>query len=113
MRYVIQLVHTLNLIADLDTLKTSGLANNFVTYVVLGPRKKQTGGEASQKRSLLKHVLIEISVQIYRITIQIENGMSSTKCVEHAFIGTAGLEIKDAKFIDDDEVVIAAVNESK
>ena len=50
---------------------------------------------------------------IYRITTEIENGMSSTKCVERAFIGTASWTIRDVKFIDDDELVLAAVDKGK
>lgn len=37
----------------------------------------------------------------------VENGMSSTKSVEIAFIRTGGINIRDAKFVDDDELVLA------
>jgi hypothetical protein len=37
--------------------------------------------------------------------------MSSTRHVEHATIRTAGYEIKDMKFVDDEELVIAACDE--
>ena len=44
---------------------------------------------------------------------EIENGMSSTKTVEVASIKSATFEITDVKFIDDDELVLAASNKSK
>lgn len=39
--------------------------------------------------------------------------MSSTKGVEVASIRTATLEVKDVKFIDDDELMLAASDKSK
>ncbi|KAK3168298.1 hypothetical protein OEA41_004745 [Lepraria neglecta] len=62
----------------------------FVTYVILGPSTKQ------------------LEVHVYRITFEIENGMSSTKGVKVASIRTAALEVRDVKFIDDDELMLAA-----
>lgn len=49
-----------------------------------------------------------ITVRIYRISIEVVNGMSTTRLVEHASIRTAGYEIKDVKIVDDEELVIAA-----
>ena len=46
-------------------------------------------------------------VRIFRIVLEIENGMSSTKSVEVAVIKTAGWEVKDVKFVDDDEIMLA------
>lgn len=46
-------------------------------------------------------------VRIYRIVLGIKNGMSSTKSVEIAVIRTASWEVKDVKFVDDDEIVLA------
>lgn len=46
-------------------------------------------------------------VRIYRILLRIKNGMSSTKSVEGAVIKTAGWEIRDVKFVDDDELMLA------
>lgn len=60
-----------------------------------------------------KYMLIPMSVCIYKITIDIENGMSSTRCVECTFIRASGWVLKDIKFIDDDELVIAALDQSK
>ena len=46
-------------------------------------------------------------VRIYRVVLKIENGISSKEYVETAWIRTAGWEVKDIKFIDDEEVVLA------
>lgn len=46
-------------------------------------------------------------VRIYRIVLEIKNGMSSTKSVEGAVIKTASWEFRDVKFVDDDELVLA------
>lgn len=46
-------------------------------------------------------------VRIYKIVLGIKNGMSSTKTVEGAVIKTAGWEVRDVKFVDDDELVLA------
>ena len=46
-------------------------------------------------------------MRIYRLVLEIRNGMSSTKSVECAVIETAGWEVRDVKFIDDDELVLA------
>lgn len=61
----------------------------FVLYVVLGPVSHQS------------------EVRIYKIVLGIKNGMSSTKTVEGAVIKTAGWEVRDVKFVDDDELVLA------
>ena len=37
----------------------------------------------------------------------IQNGMSSTKSVGGAVIKTAGWEVRDVKFVDDKELVLA------
>ena len=52
-------------------------------------------------------------VRIYRILLEIENGMSSTKEVEYASIEMTGWNLKDAKFVDDEECMLAMANESK
>ena len=46
-------------------------------------------------------------MRIYRIVLLIKNGMSSTKSVAGAVIKTAGWEVRDVKFVDDDELVLA------
>ncbi len=71
--------------------------------------QERSNPEVRDRRiSRVKHMLITRPVRVYRITIEIENGMSSTKRVEYAFIGTSRWAIKDVKFVDDDELVIAA-----
>lgn len=52
-------------------------------------------------------------VRIYRIVLEIKNGMSSTKSVEGAVIKTASWEFRDVKFVDDDELVLAVSAECK
>ena len=37
----------------------------------------------------------------------IKNGVSSTKSVEGAVIKTAGWEVRDVRFVDDDEMMLA------
>lgn len=46
-------------------------------------------------------------MHIYRLVLEIKNGMSTTKSVERATIKTAGWEVRDVKFIDDEELVLA------
>ena len=58
-------------------------------------------------------MLISGSVQIYRITFEIENGMSSKGHVERSVIRTASWTIKDTKFVDDSELMIAAIGQGK
>lgn len=48
-----------------------------------------------------------MSVQIYRIVLQIENGMSTTTRVECASLQIVGLDVKDIKFVDDDDLILA------
>lgn len=62
---------------------------DFVLYVVLGPVTHQS------------------EVRIYKILLGIKNGMSSTKSVECAVVKTAGWEVRDVKFVDDDELLLA------
>ena len=45
--------------------------------------------------------------------LKIENGMSTTTSVEFASVRLAGFGIKDVKFIDDDEFVLATSDESE
>ena len=52
-------------------------------------------------------------MRIYRIVLEIENGMSTTTSVEIASVRLAGFDVKDAKFVDDDEFVLATSDESK
>ena len=56
--------------------------------------------------------LTPYSVWIYRVTMQIENGMSSTKAVERAALRTEDWLVKDLKFVDDEDVILAVSNES-
>ena len=67
----------------------------------------------SSEQLARENTLIRFLVHVYRITFEIENGMSSTKGVEVASIRTAALEIRDVKFIDDDELMLAASDKSK
>ena len=46
-------------------------------------------------------------VRIYRTALEIKNGVSSTKTMKGAVIETAGWEVKDVKFIDDGELLLA------
>ena len=46
-------------------------------------------------------------MRIYRIVLGVKNGMSSTKSVEGAVIKTAGWVVRDVKFVDDDELMLA------
>ena len=46
-------------------------------------------------------------VHIYRVLMGIKNGVSSTKSVEGAVIKTAGWEVRDVRFVDDDEMMLA------
>lgn len=71
-----------------------GEKKELVLYVVLGPVTHQS------------------DVRIYRIVLEIKNGMSSTKSVEGAVIKTASWEFRDVKFVDDDELVLAVSAES-
>ncbi len=45
--------------------------------------------------------------------LEIENGMSTTTSVEIASIRLAGFDVKDVKFVDDHEFVLATSDESK
>ena len=58
-------------------------------------------------------MLTQPLVRVYRIVLEIENGMSTTRSVEIASVRLAGFDIKDVKFIDDDEFVLATSDESK
>ena len=55
----------------------------------------------------MKHSNKIIQVRVYRILLGIKNGMSSTKSVEGAVIKTAGWDVRDVRFVDDDELVFA------
>lgn len=52
-------------------------------------------------------------MRIYKILLGIKNGMSSTKSVECAVVKTAGWEVRDVKFVDDDELLLAVSAQSK
>ena len=52
-------------------------------------------------------------VHIFKILLEISNGMSSTKSLESAVIKTAGWEVRDVKFIDDDELMLAVSTDCK
>lgn len=52
-------------------------------------------------------------VHIYKIMLETQNGISSTKSVEGAMIETAGWEVRDVKFVDDDELVLAVSTKCK
>ena len=58
-------------------------------------------------------MLTRMLVRVYRIVLEIENGMSTTTRVEAASVRLAGLDVKDVKFVDDDEFVLATSDESK
>lgn len=65
------------------------------------------------ERKTREELLILILVCIYRISIEVVNGMSSTRHVERASIRTTGYDIKDVKFVDDEELVLAACDQGK
>ena len=52
-------------------------------------------------------------MRVYRIVLEIENGMSTTTSVEIASVRLADFDVKDVKFVDDDEFVLATSDESK
>ena len=52
-------------------------------------------------------------VRIYKILLEIKNGISSTKSVEGAVIKTIGWEVRDVKFIDDNELMLAVSTKCK
>ena len=52
-------------------------------------------------------------VHIYKILLEIKNGISSTKSVEGAVIKTTGWEVRDVKFIDDNELMLAVSTKCK
>ena len=52
-------------------------------------------------------------VRIYKILLEIKNGMSSTKSVEAVVIETAGWEVRDVKFVDDDDLMLAVSTKCK
>ena len=52
-------------------------------------------------------------VHIYKILLDIKNGISSTKSVESAVIKTAGWEVRDVKFVDDNEFMLAVSTKCK
>ena len=52
-------------------------------------------------------------VRIYKILLEIKNGMSSTKSVEGAVIKTAGWDVRDVKFVDDYELMLAVSTKCK
>ena len=45
--------------------------------------------------------------------LEIKNGISSTKSVEGAVIKTAGWEVRDVKFVDDNELMLAVSTKCK
>ena len=52
-------------------------------------------------------------MHIYKIPLEIKNGISSTKSVEDAVIKTAGWEVRDVKFVDDNELMLAVSTKCK
>ena len=52
-------------------------------------------------------------VHIYKILLEIKNGISSTQSVEGAVIKTAGWEVRDVKFVDDNELMLAVSTKCK
>ena len=58
-------------------------------------------------------MLTRTLVRVYKVLLEIENGMSTTTSVETASIRLAGFEVKDVKFVDDDEFMLATSDECK
>ena len=83
----------------------------FILYVVLGPVTHQSEGRTLRK-PLSEDIKARL-VRIYRIVLGIKNGISSTKSAEVAVIKTAGWEVRDVKFVDDDEVMLAVSAKGK
>ena len=52
-------------------------------------------------------------MHIYKILLGIKNGMSSTETVEGAVIRTDGWEVRDVKFVDDNELILAVSTKCK
>ena len=52
-------------------------------------------------------------MRIYKILLEIKNGISSTKSVECAVIKTAGWQVRDVKFVDDNELMLAVSTKCK
>ena len=98
--------------ADASTRKHVDERKEFILYVVLGPVTHQSEGTTSRKPPCEKKLKPRL-VRIYRIVLGIKNGMSSTNSVEVAVIKTAGWEVKDVKFVDDDEMVLAVSTKCK
>lgn len=64
-------------------------------YIAVGPRLQQA------------------MVRIYKISFQIEKGMSAVKGLEYASLRTNGWDVKDIKFVDDENVMLALSNRSE
>ena len=69
--------------------------DNVCLYVAVGPRLGQ-----------------EV-VQVYRIVFRIQSGMSMTEDIECASLRSSGWNIKDVKFVDDKDVMLAMSNNCK
>ena len=60
----------------------------------------------------MKHAKLRL-VRIYKVLLEIKNGMSSTKSVEGAVIKTAGWDVRDVKFVDDHDLMLAVSTKCK
>ena len=74
-------------------------------YVVLSPYDGRDDG---------KHVKVRVKdganrkiVRVFRLSMTIENGVSTTKSVQCAYIGVAPAQVQDVKFVDDDNLILA------
>ena len=52
-------------------------------------------------------------MSLYRITLDIVNGVSSTRCTERAFLPAMGLNIRDIRFTDDQKLLLAVSDQSR
>ena len=53
------------------------------------------------------------SVKVFKVTLKVENGMSTTESVRFAYIHPSPGRVQDVKFVDDESIMLAVIGECK
>lgn len=78
-----------------------------VVYVALAAADEQKFGNISVSNLGEETVLTIHAVRIYRLVLNIENGVSSTEPVELALVRVPDGTVDDIKFVDDEALMLS------
>lgn len=96
----------LRVLANQDPKKDIISTGEVSIYVALGPSSREARGPSVQSGGR-RCPLTQAAIKMFRITLVVETGVSSTKSVQYDNIPVPAGAVHDMKFIDDEALAVA------